>query len=167
MPRRLLLNGKIAVDEWRSSGEAGDATGDAADSHPLLLTLAEWRTEEERWRSRRGPLGVLLNPADPVESLAPDLGRLALIAAEFPGPSEGRGYTQGRLLRERYRFAGELRARGHIGIDHVFFLARCGFNSLELPESDLERGALALATFSYAYQRSNDRGLSTPLARRA
>jgi uncharacterized protein (DUF934 family) len=162
MPRRLLLNGEIALDEWRTSSEAGEE----ADTGPLLLTLAEWQQDEDRWLSRRAPLGIILSPADAVELTVPHLARFALIAAEFPGPSEGRGYTQGRLLRERYSYAGELRARGHIGIDQVFFLARCGFNSLELPESDLEAGALALSTFSYAYQRSNDRGLAVPPAHR-
>ena len=84
---------------------------------------------------------------------------LALVAAEFPTVSEGRGYTQGRLLRERWGFAGELRARGAVRLDHVFLLARCGFNSFELPESELEGAAAALLTFSAAYQSSNDRGL--------
>ncbi len=80
--------------------------------------------------------------------------------------SEGRGYTQGRLLRERWGFAGELRARGAIHRDHVFLLARCGFNSFELPESELEGGAAALRTFSAAYQSSNDLGLRSALRHR-
>jgi uncharacterized protein (DUF934 family) len=158
MPRRLLRDGEVVVDEWRTSSEAGP--GD-----DLMLTFAEWSAERERWLARpgltrAGRLGVVLSPADAVESLAPDLPRLALVGAEFLGPSEGRGYTQGRLLRERFAFKGELRARGHIGRDHVFLLARCGFNSLELPESELEGAKGALRTFSAAYQRSNDAGLA-------
>jgi uncharacterized protein (DUF934 family) len=176
MPRRLLRDGEVVPDEWRTPTEA--APGD-----DLLLTFAEWSAERERWLARpaspeptsRGPtshgpagpgslragrLGVILSPTDAVELLAPDLPRLALVGAEFPGPSEGRGYTQGRLLRERLGFAGELRARGSIGRDHVFLLARCGFNSFELPESELEGAKGALRTFSAAYQRSSDAGLA-------
>jgi len=161
MPRRLLRDGEVVVDEWRTSSEAG-----AGDD--LMLTLAEWSAEREQWLAppglaRPGRLGVVLSPADAVERLAPDLPRLALVGAEFPEPSEGRGYTQGRLLRERFGFKGELRARGHIGRDHVFLLARCGFNSLELPESELEGAKGALRTFSAAYQRSNDAGLAVRL----
>jgi uncharacterized protein (DUF934 family) len=167
MPRRLLRDGEVVSDEWRTASEA--APGD-----DLLLTFAEWSAERERWlarpgltrpgSSRAGRLGVILSPSDAVELLAPDLPQLGLVAAEFPGPSEGRGYSQGRLLRERFGFGGELRARGHIGRDHVFLLARCGFNSFELPESELEGAKSALHTFSAAYQRSNDVGLAARLA---
>jgi len=164
MPRRLLRDGAIVLDEWRTAGEAG---GEASEAYPLLLPLAEWLAEPARWRSWRAPLGVMLAPADPVERIVADLERLALVAAHFPSPGEGRGYTQGRLLRERHGFEGELRASGHVRIDQVFLLARCGFNSFELPESELVRGAGALRTFSAAYQRSDDRGLAAALRRRS
>jgi uncharacterized protein (DUF934 family) len=111
-------------------------------------------------------LGVVLAPADEVERLVPDLARLDLAGADFPGPSEGRGYTQGRLLRERFGFVGELRARGAIGRDQLFFLARCGFNSFEVSDSELEGAAAALSTFSAAYQPANDTGLLAKLGRR-
>ena len=169
MPRWLLRDGEVVPDEWRTASEA--APGD-----DLLLTFAEWSAEREQWlarpgltrleSSRAGRLGVILSPSDAVELLAPDLPQLALVGAEFPGPSEGRGYSQGRLLRERFGFAGELRARGSIGRDHVFLLARCGFNSFELPESELEGAKGALRTFSAAYQRSNDAGLAARLGPR-
>jgi len=107
----------------------------------------------------------VLAPADEVERLVPDLARLDLAGADFPGPSEGRGYTQARLLRERFGFTGELRARGAIRRDQVFFLARCGFNSFELPDSELQGAAEALSSFSAAYQPSNDLGLKTKLTR--
>jgi uncharacterized protein (DUF934 family) len=163
MPRRLLRDGAIVVDEWRTTGE-GAAT--VAEAGALLLALSEFRAERERWLARAGPLGVILAPADDEQELVPDLARFALVAAEFTGLSEGRGYTQGRLLRERWGFAGELRARGAIHRDHVFLLARCGFNSFELPESEFEGAAAALHTFSAAYQSSNDRGLGSALRHR-
>ena len=161
MPRWLLRDGEVVPDEWRTASEA--APGD-----DLLLTFVEWSAEREQWLARPGSpragrLGVILSPSDAIELLVPDLPQLALVAAEFPGPSEGRGYSQGRLLRERFGFGGELRARGHIGRDHVFLLARCGFNSFELPESELEGAKSALHTFSAAYQRSNDAGLAASL----
>ena len=161
MPRRLLRDGAIVADEWRMTGD-----GAVADGHALLLTSAEFRAEPDRRLSRGGALGVILLPADDEQELVPYLSRLELVAAEFPTPSEGRGYTQGRLLRERWGFAGELRARGAVRRDHVFLLARCGFNSFELPESDLEGGAAALRTFSAAYQASDDRGLPSALRHR-
>jgi uncharacterized protein (DUF934 family) len=166
MPRRLLRDGLIVADDWRSSGGGDLGDGDFGDeqAQALIVTFAEWQAERERWLGRPGRLGVVLEPADEVERLVPDLGRLDLVAANFPAPSEGRGYTQGRLLRERFGFARELRARGAIRRDQVFFLARCGFNSFELPESELDGAVAALSTFSAAYQPSNDLGLGARLA---
>jgi uncharacterized protein (DUF934 family) len=161
MPRPLLRDGLIVEDEWRTCADV-----EVRDDAPLILTFAEWQAERARWLSRPGRLGVVLAPADEVERLVPDLARLDLAGADFPGPSEGRGYTQGRLLRERFGFTGELRARGAIGKDQIFFLARCGFNSFELPESALEGAAAALSTFSAAYQAANDTGLPAKLGRR-
>jgi uncharacterized protein (DUF934 family) len=161
MPRRLLRNGAIVADEWRRPGDE-----DVADDSPLMVSFGEWIAERDRWLARRGPLGVILAPPDDVRKLVPDLGRLALAGAEFPTVSEGRGYTQGRLLRERWGFPGELRARGALQRDHVFLLARCGFDSIELAESELEGGIAALRTFSAAYQPANDRGLPVPLRHR-
>jgi uncharacterized protein (DUF934 family) len=162
MPRRLLRDGRIVLDDWHTTSD-----GDVPDNGALILTFAEWQADRERWLARSGRLGVVLAPADEVERLVPDLKRLALAGADFPGPSEGRGYTQGRLLRERFGFTGELRARGAIRRDHIFFLARCGFNSFELPESELGDAAAWLSMFSEAYQPANDIGLPAALIHRS
>jgi uncharacterized protein (DUF934 family) len=160
MPRRLLRDRHIVLDEWLYVTEA------AADARaPLIVTFDQWRMEPDTWISRGSPLGVVLSPVHQVEQLAPDLEHFALIAAEFSGPSEGRGYTQARLLRERWNFKGELRATGHVRTDQVFFMARCGFNSFELPDTDFDTALAAFSTFSAAYQPSNDLGLAVKLRR--
>ena len=71
------------------------------------------------------------------------------------------------LLRERHGFKGELRACGYVRRDQVFFLARCGFNALELPEEELATAGEAFETFSAAYQTTNDAGLPLKLTRRS
>jgi phosphoadenosine phosphosulfate reductase len=161
MPRRLLRDGRVVEDDYKLPGDL-----DVVDSDPLILTFAEWQADRARWLDRGGRLGVVLSPADEVEKIVADLPRLALAGAEFPTPSEGRGYTQGRLLRERWGFKGELRARGAVRRDQVFLLARCGFNSFEVPEHELVGARAALSTFSAAYQPANDAGLGTHLRHR-
>jgi len=161
MPRRLLRDGRIVDDDWLYLAEA---EGNAAA--PLILSLAEWQTDRDRWRAQDRRLGVVLSPAHKVELLASDIARFALIGADFSGPSEGRGYSQARVLRERWKFDGELRATGYVRRDQLFFMARCGFNSFELPDSDLEAAHAALSSFSRAYQPSNDAGLPLKLRRR-
>jgi uncharacterized protein (DUF934 family) len=160
MPRRLLRDRQIVADEWRYASEAaGDALA------PLIVTLDAWRAERDRWLARGSRLGLQIAPAHKVEIVAQDLQFFALIAAEFPGPADGRGYTQGRLLRERFDFKGELRATGYVRRDQLFFLARCGFNSFELSDADIEEAHSALLTFSAAYQPANDMGLKFKLRR--
>jgi len=161
MPRRLLRDGLIVHDEWFYRAEAQDDPAAA-----LILTLAEWQSGRDAWIARGGRLGVELAPAHRVEQLAADLPLFSLIACSFPGPSEGRGYSQARLLREYWKFSGELRATGHVRSDQLFFMARCGFNSFEMADADLQDAYTALSTFSRAYQPSNDAGLALKLRRR-
>ena len=168
MPRQLLRDGRIVADDWTYFTEAGaaGAPGSADWPNAIILTFDQWRSDQPRWRNAPERLGVILAPAHKVEQLAPDLSRFDLVGAEFPGPSDGRGYTQGRLLRERYGWRGELRAAGYVRRDQVFFLARCGFNSFELPDSDLHAAAGAFSTFTARYQPSNDSGLAFKLQHR-
>jgi uncharacterized protein (DUF934 family) len=164
MQRRLLRDGSIVADDWRYAGESD--VGAAPDGGtPLIVTFEQWQSDSGAWIARGGRLGVVLSPDHKVELLAPDLAWFALIAAKFSGPADGRGYTQARQLRERFNFKGELRASGYVRRDQLFFLARCGFNSFELAENELEGADAALHTFSAAYQPSNDLGLPFKLRR--
>ena len=100
---------------------------------------------------------ILIGPTDEVQQLAPLLSRLTLIVIDFPQIGEGRGFSQARLLRQRYRFAGELRARGALKRDQLVFLARCGFDSFQLDGSEnLQQALAAFNTFSVAYQDGSE-----------
>jgi uncharacterized protein (DUF934 family) len=146
--RNIIRRREIVADHWRYDSE--DPHGkDLA----LILPLARWHEERSEWWLWAGRLGVRIGPADRVELLKPDLTRLSLIAIEFGGPSEGRGYTQARVLRERLGFSGELRAVGYVKRDQLFFLARCGFDAFELSDGVDPRSALAaFDDFDVAYQ---------------
>ena len=147
--RHILRRHEIVVDEWRHLGEE-----DASDADALIVPLSELRTNSAAWREWRGRLGVRLAAADSVEDLADDIARYALVAVEFPNPSEGRGFSLGRLLRARLRFKGELRAVGAaVKQDKIFLLARCGFDSFELAAGENPAEALgALRRYDVAYQ---------------
>jgi uncharacterized protein (DUF934 family) len=163
MPRQLLRDRQVVADDWCYAEELGDAGAGA-----VILGLDQWRREHDAWVARGARehgvrLGVVLLPEHRAEQLSADLSRLSLVACSFSGPAEGRGYTQGRLLRERYDFRGELRAVGYVHVDQLFFLARCGFNSFELADRDMAGAAAAFTTFTAAYQPANDRGLAAKL----
>jgi uncharacterized protein (DUF934 family) len=161
MPRRLLREGRIVDDEWLYVAETASYAVPA-----LIVPFDQWLSARDSWIASGARLGVLLSPVHKVANVVPDLARFELIAAEFTGPGEGRGYSQARLLRERWNFTGELRATGHVRLDQVFFLERCGFNSFEMSETDIEAAHAAPAPFSAAYQASNDAGLALKLRHR-
>jgi len=146
--RHILRQRELIADQWRYLGEQ------LAPGEAVVVPFAELARERERWWAWDGRLGVRLAPVDRVEDLAEELPRLDLVAVEFPSPGEGRGYSQGRLLRERYGFRGELRAVGAgVRQDLVFLLARCGFDAMELAGAeDPQAARRALTRYPVAYQ---------------
>jgi uncharacterized protein (DUF934 family) len=117
-----------------------------------LLTLARWLAARDTW-PRGLPVGVQLANDEAVERIAPDLARIALVTLAFPKWTDGRAYSQARLLRSRWRFEGEVRATGEVLIDMLPLLERTGFTSAVL-RADQDRLAAerALRFFPGHYQ---------------
>ncbi len=138
----------------------GDARYPGEDGGPdtrLVQPAAEFLAALTAGQTAAPGAAILIGPTDEVESLAPHLPGLSLIVVQFPKLGEGRGFSQARMLRQRYRYAGELRARGALKRDQLFFLARCGFDSFDLdPAEDLQAALTALNDFSVAYQAGSD-----------
>ena len=106
-----------------------------------------------------------LEPTDDPASVAHKLGHVARVEVNFPKFGDGRGFSIGRLLRERYGYKGELRAVGHITRDHLFFMESIGFDAFELREGEDPHEAIAgFNDFSESYQASPAR--PQPLFRR-
>lgn len=100
---------------------------------------------------------VRLGPADDVRALAPLLPSLQLIVISFPKFSEGRGYTQARLLRESLGYRGVLRAEGSLTRDLLNFLVRSGFDEVDLADGeDPAAWTETLARFAHVYQPAAD-----------
>ena len=109
------------------------------------------------WQQRPAWPAVSLANTDPVEDLAPHVGRLRLIVLNFPKFSDGRAYSQARLLRGRLGYAGELRATGGVLQDQLPFMLRCGFDSFESDQKGFgEALAKARTLFSVVYQPAED-----------
>jgi len=92
----------------------------------------------------------LPNDADP---LALDLAGVTRIDLHFPKFSDGRAFSQARLLRQRCKFTGEIRATGDVLIDQLVQMARCGFDVAVLREGvDLADAQRQFDRFSAFYQ---------------
>jgi uncharacterized protein (DUF934 family) len=117
-----------------------------------LLTLLQWRGVRSHWPEGM-PVGVLLANDVEVTEIAGDLPRLALVALQFPKWVDGRAYSQAKLLRSRYRYAGEVRAIGEVLVDMLPLLQRTGFDAVAM-RADQSRDAAerALGFFRGHYQ---------------
>lgn len=160
----LIRNGRIADDSFRTL--ADDAP--LPDAGAILVSLERWRAERERLLARPSPVGVSLKNTQAVADIAEDLPRLQLVALEFPGYRDGRAYSQARLIRERFRYAGELRATGQVLRDQILFMLRCGFDAFQTDDPRvLEHVAESAAEFSVFFQPTGDgRATAEELRRR-
>ena len=175
----LIKGRKTVNDRWQllelaTAGEmpAVPFEAGAAEALPVvpptgdvIVPLAAWRAQRGELLARSGGLGVWLSGADDLAEIAQDLGHFGVIAVRFPSFTDGRGYSTGRLLRQRYGWRGELRAIGDVQRDQLFYLARCGFDAFDLrPAENVDVALEAFTDFSEAYQASVERPL--PLFRR-
>lgn len=111
------------------------------------------------------PPDLVLEPTDDPALVAGAVGAAGVIAISFPKFSDGRGYSIGRLLRERHGYKGELRAVGEVARDHLHAMEQCGFNAFQLREGEDPQEALAaFGDFSDSYQATAAR--PEPLFRR-
>ena len=163
----LIKERRIATDSWQRLERAAEGGSFAAlpEGRDVIVPLGLWVERRAELAARRGRLGVWLDSHEAPEVLAGDVGRFEVIAVNFPKFQDGRGFSIGRLLRERFGYTGELRAIGHITRDHLYYMEGCGFDAFELREGeDLEQALAAFGAFSEAYQASVTRPL--PLFRR-
>lgn len=158
----LFRESGIVEDPWRQLDDGAPVPADG----PVLVGFARWREAKAALLVRRGPVGVALANSDPVEVLEPDLARLDLIALHFPKFSDGRAYSQARLLRGRLGYAGELRATGNVLRDQLPFMLRCGFDSFESEQKGFSDAlARARTLFSVVYQPAEDGRMPASLLR--
>lgn len=132
----LWKNGAFVADSFSLLADDADvpAGGD------VIVTLARYLAERDTLLGHTGKLGVLVPPGSDWSALPQDFDRLGLIAVEIPKFADGRGFSIGRLLRERDGYAGELRAIGGFFLDQIPFLKRVGFDSFQTEDPLVIKG---------------------------
>lgn len=100
---------------------------------------------------------LTLANTDDVMLVRERLGAAKLVVLNFPKFTDGRAYSQARLLRERLGYTGELRATGAVLRDQLPFLLRCGFDAFESDQPGFgEALEKARGLFSVVYQPVGD-----------
>ncbi|MEP6655795.1 MAG: DUF934 domain-containing protein [Betaproteobacteria bacterium] len=152
MPK-LIKHDRVLDDRWTLLG-ADAALGDVPATGPVLVPLRLWQTERGALLAR-GEIGVWLAPDEDPSKLAGDIAQLPVIAVAFPKFGDGRGFSTARLMRDRYGFAGELRAIGDIFRDQLFFLRECGFDAFAVrSDLDAEKELAGMTVFDRVYTAS-------------
>ena len=155
MTATILRDGELVADDWTV---VEDGLADiAAAGGKVIVTLARWRAEREALIGAHAAVGVLVPNTADIEAVYAEIADRPLIALQFPTFSDGRALSQAVVLRKRLGFRAELRAVGDVIQDLVFWLGRCGFDSI-VPRKDqnLEACRAALDELRVAYQAAAD-----------
>lgn len=155
MTMRILRNTEIIEDDWMVL-EDGRADIEAGDGR-VIVTLARWSAERDALLAAHAAVGVLVPNTADIEAVFAEIEDRPLIVLQFPTFTDGRALSQAVVLRKRLGFRGELRAVGDVIRDLVFWLGRCGFDSI-VPRKDqsLEGCRAALQEITVAYQAAAD-----------
>jgi uncharacterized protein (DUF934 family) len=149
----LVKHGAFVENEWADIADDAPLPSDGA----IVLSHKRWLAERDALIGRNGKLGIRLAADEDPVAIRADLDRFALVVLEFPKFNDGRAFSQARLIRQRYGYAGEIRATGHVIRDLLLFMARCGFDAFELaPERTLDDWRAAMREFSVWYQPAAD-----------
>lgn len=166
MPNKIIKHSSIIEDSWTLVRLAEGETAESVQlpAGDLIVPLPVWQVRKTELLARP-QRGVWLAPDEVAQDIATDLGKLQVVAIDFPQFADGRGYSTAVLLRNRFGWRGELRAIGEILKDQLFYLSRVGFDAYAIREGkDIEDALKALNDFSETYQAAVDEPL--PLFRR-
>lgn len=145
----VIDNDAIIEDDWVRFDRRRSMTA----ARRLLVGVAELAKYPQYFERNLLLLGADLEAADPIEDLVDWLPRLQLIRLNFGAFSDGRPFSQARLLRERYGYRGDIRAHGQVLRDQLVFMRRCGINQFSLAEGEnVELALAAFAEISESYQ---------------
>ena len=114
-------------DEWTPVADDAPLPSNAA-----VVSKARFIAERDTLIARNAPLGLILRAGETLDGLEDDIERFQLIVLDIPKYTDGRSYSTARLLRERYKYAGELRASGDVLRDQIMFLHRVGFDAFDV-----------------------------------
>ena len=149
----LIKDGRLADDPWRHVDDDETLPADGA----VIVGYRRWRDDGEALRGRNSPIGVRLASDESLELVAGDLDRLAVVALVFATFTDGRAYSQARILRQRHGYSGEVRAIGQVLRDQFQFMIRCGFDAFEITDGDpIDSWTAALSEIDLFYQPAAD-----------
>ncbi len=156
-----LINDKSSLE---NSWEFIEEPSEIIPEGKVILPAPYWLENLEKLKNRDNTAIWFDSDAELNDYLGL-ISTLPLIAINFTAFANGRGYSLARLIKERTKFKGQLRAVGDVLLDQLYYMKRCGFDSFLLKDGlSAEKALNYFSTFSDPYQLAYD--LPSPLFRR-
>lgn len=123
----------------------------------VIVSLQRFQSEGRRLIAEGRKVGVRIEPNEQVEDIAAELPDIAVVALAFPKFLQGQPYSSARILRERYRYQGEIRAVGDVLREQAGFMIRCGIDVFTPADGATPDDWTHVAhRFRHVYQRAED-----------
>ena len=154
---QVLRNGQWQEDDWECLPDPQhDAQAVDVPNGAFIVPHYLWSRHGAAFLQRSPVPGLMVEGDTELETLREFLSGVALIAVYFPVFTDGRCYSQARLLRERYGYRGELRAMGEVLRDQLFYMLRCGIDAFALPKDAGHNVLQSFTEISVRYQAAGD-----------
>lgn len=163
---KLIKDRALANDNWTLLKEAtGPEVLEAIRGKNLIVPVKFWLENSNEIGLHEGSIGIWLDSNESPNMIGSDLSLIPIIALNFPSFTDGRSYSNARLIRQGFSYQGELRAIGDVLRDQLYYMSQCGFNSFSLRyDQDAELCLQAFDDFSTNYQATVEQPV--PLFRR-
>ena len=154
----------LALIKW--TGQRAEAVEDPYTYVPdenhmprgdVIVSLQRFQTEGQRLLAEGRKVGVRIEPNEHVEELEPDLPNISVVALALPKFVHGQAYSSARILRERFRYHGEIRAVGDVLREQARFMVRCGVDAFQPADgASPDDWNHVIGRFRHVYQRAAD-----------
>ena len=104
----------------------------------VILTKNLWIEKKQILKEKKINVGIQINSDESLDEITQDLQYFSLIQFNFLTFKDGRPFSIAKILRKKLNFEKEIRASGHILPDQYIFLIRCGFDTVEIEEKNMD-----------------------------
>ena len=104
----------------------------------VILTKSLWIQKGQLLKKNKIISGIQLNSDESLDEISDDILYFSLVQFNFLSFKDGRPFSIAKTLRKKLNFKNEIRASGHILPDQYIFLIRCGFDTVEIEEKNMD-----------------------------
>ena len=104
----------------------------------VMLTKNLWIEKKQILKEKKINVGIQINSDESLDEITDDILYFSLIQLNFLSFRDGRPFSIAKTLRKKLNFRNEIRASGHILPDQYIFLIRCGFDTVEIEDKNLD-----------------------------